>query len=252
MNNKVRQNIIRITINAPTYTNVSFEPTMLNFFYGKNGTGKSTLGRAFKNGWSRLIWSDEPFPEECILVYNEDFIKKNIQSYGNIPGVFTISEVNAQKKKEADEKLIAKKEKDSSIKANNGRISKIDEEQQTADEAYITDIWKATDTLRSRFPMALMYLRDKKKFVGKIEEATPSAAIIEDFEILYDTVFSTGQLSYQEYSLISSTVLPTSELLAKPIISTSNTEFAKFIRALGNLDWVTIGHNEYEAKAGGK
>lgn len=252
MNNKVRQNITSITINAPTYTNVAFEPTMLNFFYGKNGTGKSTLGRSFKNGWAWLTWSDAPYPGDQIFVYNEDFIKRNIQSYGNIPGVFTISEVNAQKKKEADEKLIAKKEKDSSIKANNGKISKIDEEQQTADETYITDIWKATDALRSRFPLALMYLRDKKKFVGKIEEATPFAATIEDFEILYDTVFSTGQLSYQEYSLISSTVLPSSELLAKPIISSSNTEFAKFIRALGNLDWVTRGHNEYEAKADGK
>lgn len=89
---------------------------MLNFFYGKNGTGKSTLGRSFKNGSAKLTWSDAPYPEDQILVYNEDFIKNNIQSYGNIPGVFTISEVNAQKKKEADEKIIAKKEKDLPLK----------------------------------------------------------------------------------------------------------------------------------------
>lgn len=252
MNNKVRQNITSITINAPTYTNVTFEPTMLNFFYGKNGTGKSTLGRSFKNGSAKLTWSSTPYPNDQILVYNEDFIKMNIQSYGNIPGVFTISEVNAQKKKEADEKLIKKKANDNAIRANGERITQINDEQQNADEAYIADIWKSTEALRSRFPQALMYLRDKKRFVAKIEEENPKAATIEDVMLLYDTVYSAVMPSSQEYSLISSTVLPTSELLAKPIISTSNTEFAKFIRALGNLDWVTKGHNEYEAKAGGK
>ena len=37
---KVRVHITKTTVNAPTYSNVTFEPTLINFFYGKNGTGK--------------------------------------------------------------------------------------------------------------------------------------------------------------------------------------------------------------------
>jgi predicted ATPase len=105
---KVRVNITGVKINAPTYTNVTFEPSLINFFYGKNGTGKSTLAKAFKDGSAALTWKGDPYPDDRILIYNEDFIIKNIQSYGNIPGVFTISEVNAEKKKQADEKAAEK------------------------------------------------------------------------------------------------------------------------------------------------
>jgi hypothetical protein len=90
---------------------------MINFFYGKNGTGKSTLAKAFKDGRAELTWEGDPYPESRILIYNEDFIVKNVQSYGNIPGVFTISEVNARKKQEADEKAAQKKAVDDDIRA---------------------------------------------------------------------------------------------------------------------------------------
>ena len=32
---KVRVHITKTTVNAPTYSNVTFEPTLINFFYGK-------------------------------------------------------------------------------------------------------------------------------------------------------------------------------------------------------------------------
>ena len=95
--NKVRVNITNAVINAPTYAGVTFSPSMINFFYGKNGTGKSTLAKAFTDGSAALTWKGDPYPSERILIYNEDFIEKNVRSYGNIPGVFTISEVNAEK-----------------------------------------------------------------------------------------------------------------------------------------------------------
>ena len=77
MQNKVRVHITGVKVNAPTYTNVTFTPSLINFFYGKNGTGKSTLAKAFKDGSAVLTWNGAPFPDERILVYNEDFIAKN-------------------------------------------------------------------------------------------------------------------------------------------------------------------------------
>ena len=59
--------------------------------------------------WQRRVTWKAILADDRILIYNEDFIIKNIQSYGN-PGVFTISEVNAEKKKQADEKATKKPE----------------------------------------------------------------------------------------------------------------------------------------------
>lgn len=163
MQNKVRVHITGVKINAPTYTNVTFTPSLINFFYGKNGTGKSTLARAFKDGHAQMTWDGTPFPDERILVYNEDFIAKNVQSYGNIPGVFTISEVNAVKKKEADDKTAEKAGIDAQAAAAHAAADKITEDHAKAEEAYITTIWDATETTRKKYPLTQAgYTRDKR------------------------------------------------------------------------------------------
>lgn len=229
---KVRVHITKTTVNAPTYSNVTFEPTLINFFYGKNGTGKSTLARSFKDGNAALTWDGQPFPEERVLVYNEDFIRKNVQSYGNIPGVFTISEVNAQKKKEADEKAIEKKSVDDTIVARGKEAVAKQGELDKLHGDYVEAIWGATKEFRDKFPLALAYLRDKKKFADKIQSMTPKAAKIDpdapsfdeedmsmsagenhseeepmieiaDIEALYQTIHGENQPNYSAYHLLS-------------------------------------------------
>ena len=271
MGKKIKVNITGMTINAPTYKNVSVTPTMINFFYGKNGTGKSTLAKAFKDGNAELEWDGQPYHESRVLVYNEDFITRNVQSYGNIPGVFTISEVNAQKKKEADEKAAEKKAVDEEIRSKRQEITAADQNHSSEETNYREAVWKLSAVFREKFPSALAYLRDKKKFVGKVEDTCPKRKksngayydeedmsfsspaddepepiSIEEIQKLYDTVFSRDeQPSYSNYQLLGSIPIPSSPLLEKPIISQSNTDFAKFIRALGNLDWITSGHEKY-------
>lgn len=156
MSDKIRRYITGITINAPTYHNITFQPTMLNFFYGKNGTGKSTLGRSFKNHSALLTWSDAPLLDEQILVYNEDFIKANIQSYGNIPGVFTISDINAQKKKEADEQAAIKADLVVRARAAQSIAVQVKSSHEQAEQEYITTVWKKTEAIRKKFPTEIV------------------------------------------------------------------------------------------------
>ncbi len=252
MANKVRVHITGVEINAPTYKGVTFEPSMINFFFGGNGTGKSTLAKSFKDNSAKLTWDGDPFPDDRILVYNEDFIRKNVQSYGNIPGVFTISETNAEKKKLADQKSREKKALEDEIKTIEAKKRNLDREQCADDEAYLTDVWNKSVDIRKKYGASLSYLRDRKKFAGKIEEYKPIASDMSEVDKLYKTVWdSSNSRAYNEYKLLA-TSMPSSPLTRKPIISRSNTEFAKFIRALGNLDWVTSGHTKYHDKTGGK
>ncbi len=242
MGYKIQTNITEVKVNAPTYRDVTFKPTLINFFYGKNGTGKSTLAKAFVDGNADITtMNGEIIPKERIFVYNEEFIKNNIQSYGNIPGVFTISEINAEKKKEADEKTIKRNELLNKASAADAEAQNINTTHTAAEEEYRSKLWEKTKNTRKKYPETQTGVkREIKKFVDALVGKTASDATDEECESLYKTVYGVEKPSYDEYHTIN--ILPISELMETPIISRSTTDFARFIRALGNMDWVTAGH----------
>ena len=45
MKPKLTSAIEKITLNAATFEGTVVNPTLINFFYGKNGTGKTTIAR---------------------------------------------------------------------------------------------------------------------------------------------------------------------------------------------------------------
>lgn len=253
MQNKVRVHITGVKVNAPTYTNVTFTPSLINFFYGKNGTGKSTLAKSFKDGNALLTWDGQPFPDERVLVYNEDFIAKNVQSYGNIPGVFTISEVNAVKKKEADDKTAEKAGVDAQATAAHAAADRITEDHTKAEEAYISTIWDKTETTRKKYPLTQTgYTRDRRKFVKQLANTPMLVSTDDECAALYRTVFGKQQTRYSQYTHVHTDQITVDPIMEQSIVSRANTDFALFIRTLGNMDWVTAGHKAYHGKTEGK
>ncbi len=50
MEGKIPAAIRSITLDGRTYHNVALSPTLINFFYGKNGTGKTTIAQNIRDG----------------------------------------------------------------------------------------------------------------------------------------------------------------------------------------------------------
>ena len=63
---KKKSAIEKITLNEATFKGAVVEPTYVNFFYGKNGTGKSTIAGALKSGHG-LRWKniEQELPTKC-------------------------------------------------------------------------------------------------------------------------------------------------------------------------------------------
>ena len=104
MTGKMRSGIEKITLNAATFKDVVVEPTFINFFYGNNGTGKTTIAESVEKR-AGLTWQEGKTDADYkILVYNQDFVDANLASYGNLKGVFTIGEDSITIQKEIEEK----------------------------------------------------------------------------------------------------------------------------------------------------
>ena len=91
MQPKVPSEITQISLNDATYKDcgVSIQPTLVNFFFGNNGTGKSTIAKAIKADTGTTWRTSKSAVDYNIHVYNQDFINANLQNYHNMPVVLS-------------------------------------------------------------------------------------------------------------------------------------------------------------------
>ena len=106
MTTKIPSEIVRIDLTDASYKDAHtyIEPTYVNFFFGNNGTGKSTIARAIKSGAGISYASGRTSADYLPLVYDQEFIDENFRSYRNMKGVFTLNAKNAVTQQQIEEK----------------------------------------------------------------------------------------------------------------------------------------------------
>ncbi|SJZ94332.1 Wobble nucleotide-excising tRNase [Pilibacter termitis] len=245
---KIPAPIAEITLNEATFHNEFFQPTLINYLYGKNGVGKSTIGRVIKSD-SGLIWnSNHTMTDFSILVYNEDFIKRNFSSYDNLAGVFTIGEDDISVREEIEAKSAERQLLLNQHKSIKESIQKKTDERNSIEQAFKRAVFESSADFRNYFIDAMQGKRGKPDvFVPELLKQTNAVKHdLNELKMLYDTAFDKSSVAYPELRKVDKSLLSTSPLLEKSIVSSSNSTFAEFVKRYQTSDWVRHGHDHFK------
>lgn len=251
---KRKSAIEKIVLNAPTYNNVVCEPTFINFFFGRNGAGKSTVAKALEADAGIQWRMGQTANDYNVLVYDQDFINSNFDNY-EMAGVFTLNKVNIEVQKKID---AMRKEKDDIVR-DIAQLTQDMEDKRRGREELQADsqdrMMKLADATKKKFELAMVGKKVKKTFCPEIEKYTPIEHKESEIEELYAVAYDKNAKAYDMLKKSSDIAgrydLSGMELLDTAIISTSNTQFAKVMEKIGNTDWVKEGHAKYVKKADG-
>ncbi len=257
MTPKMPSAIKKITLNTPTFNGDVVEPTFINFFYGRNGAGKSTIAQAIGSDTS-LDWQDgKSAADYDILVYDQDFINSNLQNYGNLAGVFTVCDTNIEIQKQVEQKTADRASFDEQYRTLTTAAGGKRDEMATSLSSLQNACWSKTKTVRETFDEAMKGKKRINLFADAVLAVpTPAEHDLTALKKMYDIAFDTSARVYKLFSRAGSSTtygkLPGKDLMDKAIVSSSESSFTKFMKALHATDWVRQGHDHYVAGADGK
>ena len=257
MSKKLPCEITKIVLDDASYKETSTEvfPTYINYFFGNNGTGKSTLANAIRNGAGISYGPGKSVSDYIIHVFDQNFIDGNMSRYHNLPGVFTINEINVdiqkQLDKNAEEQAIAHKR---FANATAKKDEKTNEKNKLLDKMY-KECWKKAGELRTAFEKTQDGKKKAKLFTEAVVAHSPIEHNIDEMKRMYESVYSASAKTYPRFSELDNPAvlysLAGQEILGQAIVNTSNTPFADFLKKVGSSQWVRQGHDAYHARTEG-
>ena len=264
MGEKIPTHIRGIALNDATFENTKQfveEPTFINFFFGNNGSGKSTIARAIKSGTGITYAPGKSATDYRVYLYDEDFIDKNFHSYQGMAGVYTLNAENVEAQKQIEDqqaKLTAvRKARDTATEEKN----KSETSRASLQKTFQQECWDSAKKLRLEFDKTQDGKRRTKQFTdavlaAKMLQSEPTESELKDLRQLYESAYSTNARQYPLFATIEDTaVLDTIEdlnLLALAIVNIADTPYAEFIKQIDATQWVREGHTKYASAADGK
>jgi len=234
----------------------------VNFIFGTNGTGKTTISRVIANdadyATCGVAWKDSR-PLQT-LVYNRDFVERNFSRSAELKGVFTLGEKQVKAQEEIKEK---KREADNykgkitaDIKILEGDDGNTGKRADLAalEDKFLNQCWDAYGKHKEKLSHAFEGVRNsKKEFKSRaLREATSNTSQtigLDDLHKRAETIFGQNLSEVIVIPSISFAVLlgyESDPIIKKRVIGKDDVDIAEMIKKLGNSDWVREGRSFYD------
>jgi wobble nucleotide-excising tRNase len=235
-----------------------------NYFFGANGTGKTTISKVIADPAQypdcHIVWENGIVMET--RVYNRDFVERNFNQ--RIPGVFTLGEQEADmlEKIEVTKSEIKALDDDvanlkHTLQGDNGQGGKTGE-LAALENKYLERFFTQKQKHDAKLAKGLEGVRNnrerfKEKVLSEAANNTSNLLTLAEIETSATTIFSDKLASVQSITglqpqrLLS---LESTPILAKRVLGKENVDIAAIINKLNNSDWVRQGLPYYEANNG--
>ncbi|GAA7173589.1 AAA family ATPase [Helicobacter pylori] len=256
----VLKNAATFDENGASFENLNF----INFIYGANGSGKTTISIFLKNlaeneiedkfANSKIEWYGESLKIE---VYNKQFKEEQFRN-SQVKGIFTLG----KKTNENLENIESKKEsinKENEKKIKNKESSeKLKQEKEKKEKGFTDSCWELYKKFKEDFKETLEGFKLKKKFKEKIleefknnEDNKNEIVRLEELKENIRIVFSKNQTELMplECNLTDFDSIENHSIWEQKIVGSSDAIIADLIKKLSNEDWVAQGR-EYLSKDG--
>ena len=228
---------------------VEIEPSEVNYFYGSNGTGKTSLGNVIDECSSyadcSLDWESSTLET---LVYNKNFVNSSFNQSNAIEGIFTLG------KDETDTQAFIKEsniEIDNLTKSIDGLKEGIEKQEEIFDKKKketINKAWQIKLKYEEFFKPAYQgFMGSGESFFNKCISEIGNTSILlsgDDIKVKCKKVFNDDLKSFNQINLFEYSELPSKEnskILSTKIIGKEDVEIGRLIKKLDNSDWIKDG-----------
>jgi wobble nucleotide-excising tRNase len=235
-----------------TYDNVGATLDNLkqvNFIYGNNGAGKTTISEVIRKEENypscSIEWKNEKI---ATYVYNRNFVNENFHLENPIKGIFTLGKesIDIQTKIDTLKDEIRKHKEE--ISDLSKRCNTKNEEKMSIVEEFKEQCWEIKKDIDNDFKDLIEgYRSSKDKFMNKCIEASGSMEMelksLDELKVkkksLYDRPMEKVQL-YQ--SIFCDEALENNQIFNRIIIGKKDVDLAQLITRLNISDWVQQGY----------
>ena len=238
--------------------------TKLNYFFGNNGCGKSTVagylqtlseGDLFQKYSSCESGGYDPNQEE-IIVFNQSFIDNNFRKNDTLKGVFSLNQTNAEidEKIKKNEQFITEKTNiQTELETDNSVLSK---ERTDLRNNLSNNCFMKRDIFKSFSKIKLEYSGNKKSNLANIENLLSQGKIVqpslEDLSNLYKKLYeedleeidvSIDEQLFKKTIEFQNRITP---LLEEIIVGKNDVKIAEMIKSYNLRSWVSQGKSYLE------
>jgi wobble nucleotide-excising tRNase len=233
----------------------------LNFFFGSNGSGKSTIAKYLDSLCQEDSESSNQFLDcsnngfdhsnHDILVYDENFVEVNFNQNHLLKGVFSLNETNEIIDREIRENqakidvLTSEKERRKTFKVT------LEQDKANKKNTLLNYCWGKRNIFSSFLKLSLQYPGSRPNHFGKLKQTLQSnptdSPTIEEITNKYNLYFEKEiteieiSIDAKLYREIRELELKLKPLLNKVIVGNEDVDIDSLIKSLESRSWVELG-----------